>query len=138
MWPKDNSESWLQIHEFIDEFPDDDDWSKWKPMARELVSDLERRGLIPYFRIGQSMHHIIFSTADHHGLTEEPRVTLEFHPNDRSVRIAYSRSNLYFNQPLADECVPFAAVIPRTLGYLQRLWKETNPSASIPGGLNVG
>jgi len=58
MWgkgpPKDNAESWQDIQQFIAEYPDDDYWSKWKPMVRGVVSTLEARGLGPLFRIGQS------------------------------------------------------------------------------------
>jgi hypothetical protein len=59
MLPKDNPESWRCIHEFIDEFPDDDYWSKWKPMVRDVVTALEARGLGSLFRIGQATHDII-------------------------------------------------------------------------------
>src|SRR5436189_5900226 len=72
MWgkgpPKDNLESWQDIQMFIDEFPDDDYWSKWKPMVREVVCALEARGLASLFRIGQSMHHIHFPQSNATGL----------------------------------------------------------------------
>jgi hypothetical protein len=138
MWPRDKLESWQQIHEFIDEFPDDAYWSKWKPMVRHVVSGLEARGLAAFFRIGQSMHHIIFSTLDHHRLTSEPRVTLEFHPKEQTVRVAYSCANLYFNEPLSEESVPVVAAVPSTLSYLRRLWSETRPSIPIPDALKIG
>lgn len=138
MWPKDNPESWQQIHEFIDEIPDDDYWSKWKPMVREVVSALEARGLVTLFRIGQSMHHIIFSTSDRHGLTSEPRVTLEFHPKEQVVRVAYSCSNLYFAEPLSEERVGVSAAAHSILAYLRRLWSESKPSTPIPDALNAG
>jgi hypothetical protein len=86
MWgkgpPKDNVESWQDIQLFIAEYPDDGYWSKWKPMVRGVVYTLEAHDLVPLFRVGQSMHHILISTLDHHRLTSEPRVTLEFHPNE--------------------------------------------------------
>ena len=132
MFPKDNPESWQDIHRFVDEFPDDAYWSKWKPMVLGVLSMLESRGLAPLFRIGQSMHHILFSTLDHHRLTSEPRVTLEFHPNEQTVRIAYSCSNLEFNEPLSQETIPIAAAMPLVLGYLRRLWSETKPATPIP------
>jgi hypothetical protein len=34
---KDNPESWRQIREFVAEFPDDDYWSEWKSMVRDVV-----------------------------------------------------------------------------------------------------
>jgi hypothetical protein len=141
MWgkgpPKDNVESWQDIQLFIAEYPDDDYWSKWKPMVRGVVSTLEARGLIPLFRIGQSMHHILFSTLEHHRLTSEPRVTLEFDPKEQTVRIAYSYSNVSFNEPLSQETIPISAALPSILGYLRRLWRETKPATEIPDGLNA-
>jgi hypothetical protein len=139
MWgkgpPKDNLESWQDIQQFIAEFPDDDYWSKWKPMARGVLFDLESRGLAPLFRIGQGMHHIMFSTAERHGLTNEPRVTLEFHPKEQVVRVAYGRTNLYFCEPLSEERVAPAAAVPTVLRYLRRLWSETKPDTQIPDAL---
>jgi hypothetical protein len=107
-------------------------------MVRHVVSGLEARGLAAFFRIGQSMHHIIFSTLDHHRLTSEPRVTLEFHPKEQTVRVAYSCANLYFNEPLSEESVPVVAAVPSTLSYLRRLWSETRPSIPIPDALKIG
>jgi hypothetical protein len=139
MWgkglPKDNLESWQDIQQFIAEFPDGDYWSKWKPMARGVVSELEARGLAPLFRIGQSMHHIILSTLDSHRLTSEPRVTLEFHPKEQRVRVAYSCANLYFNEALSEESVSLVAALQTMLGYLRRLWSETKPAIPIPDAL---
>jgi len=137
MFPKDNPESWQHIHRFVDEYPDDAYWSKWKPMVRDVISTLESRDLAPSFRIGQSMHHVLFSTLDHHRLISEPRVTLEFHPKDQTVRIAYSCSNLWFNEPISQETFPVSAAMPSIFGYLRRLWIETKPATPIPDGLKV-
>jgi hypothetical protein len=137
MVPKDNPESWEHIRVFIEEFPDDAYWSEWKPMARNVVSSLQSCGLVTFFRIGQSMHHIIFSTLDHHRLASEPRVTLEFHPKEQTVRVAYSCSNLYFGEPLSQETLTISAAVPGILGYLRRLWSETEPGTPIPDALNA-
>jgi hypothetical protein len=141
MWgkgpPKDNLESWQDIQVFIDEFPDDDYWSKWKPMVRDVISALEARGLASFFRIGQGMHHIMFSTAERHGLTSEPRVTLEFHPKEQIVRVAYGRTNLYFSAPLTEERVAPSVAVPCVLRYLRRLWSDTKPDTQIPDALNA-
>jgi hypothetical protein len=106
-------------------------------MVRNLVAALEAQSLVPFFRIGQSMHHIIFSTLDHHRLTSEPRVTLEFNPKDQTVRVAYSSANLYFSEPLSEHRVPANDSVNTTLGYLRRLWTETKPSTPIPDALII-
>jgi hypothetical protein len=141
MWgkgpPKDNVESWQDIQLFIAEYPDDDYWSKWKPMVRDVISKLEARGLVPLFRVGQSMHHVLISTLDHHQLTSEPRVTLEFHPKEQTVRVAYAYSNLWFKEPISQETIPISSAMPSILGYLRRLWSEAKPGTPIPDGLNA-
>lgn len=139
MWgrspPKDNLEAWVDIHAFIAAFPDDEYWSRWKPMVEGVVSNLEARGLAPLFRVGQSMHHVIFSTIDHHNLTDEPRVTLEFLPNRGTVRVAYCYANLYFQPAIAEVHVPVSDAVPIVLDYLRRLWIETKPSVPLPSVL---
>ena len=94
-------------------------------------------GLGPLFRIGQSMHHVLISTLDHHRLTSEPRVTLDFHPKEQTVRVAYSCSNLWFNEPISQETIPISTAMPSILGYLRRLWIETKPATPIPDGLSA-
>jgi hypothetical protein len=141
MWgkgpPKDNLESWQDIQQFIAEYPDDDYWSKWKPMARTIVSELEACGLAPLFRVGQSMHHIVFSTLDHHRLSSEPRVTLELLPNEHIVRVAFSRANLWFSEPLSEDRIEPSLAAATALQYLRRLWTETKPDIQIPDALEA-
>lgn len=136
MLPKDNPESWQRIHKFVEKYPDDALSAKWKQMARVILSRLDERGLVPLFRIGQSMSHVILSTADRHELTFEPRITLEFHPSEDLIRIAYGHTNLWFSEPLTEERVAVSAALPRLLHYLRRLWSETKLNTPIPGLLN--
>ena len=137
IYAKDNPGSWRQIHEFVEEFPDEDPhWSRWKPMVRQVLAELEQRKLVPLFRIGQSMHHIIFSTLDHHRLAEEPRVTLEFLIDRNVVRVAYSNANLYFHDPLAEDFVSLPDATRTTVAYLRRLWVETK-GQPIPDALSI-
>lgn len=136
IWPKDNPESWQKIHEFIAEYPDDVYWSRWKWMANHVVSGLEARGLASLFRIGQGMHHIMFSTTERHGLGTEPRVTLEFHPREQIVRVAYGYSNLYCSEQLSEERVALADAVPTILHYLRQLWSETKPDTQMPDALS--
>ena len=136
MFPKDNPESWQQIYQFIDRFPDDAYWSVWEPMVRKVVVELEKHGLSEFFRIGQGMHQIIFSTLDQHVLESEPRVTLEFSPKEQTMRVAYSYALLYFHEPLSEETVSIDLATQSTINYLRRLWIETKPEIQIPDALN--
>jgi hypothetical protein len=36
MSPKSNPESWQDIRKFIEDLPELEHWSRWKPMAREV------------------------------------------------------------------------------------------------------
>lgn len=87
-------------------------------------------GLNAYFRAGQSLHHLVFSTLDHHGLRDEPRVTVVFHP-ENDVRIAYGTSNLFFNPPTLEYTLPFELAFPTFRRFLNQLWTATMPE-SIP------
>jgi hypothetical protein len=78
------------------------------------------------FRAGMSMSHIIFSTLDHHGLRDEPRVTLDVRPN-WEVRISYSTQNIHFHSPSQFEEVDPSSAFPVLTRYLQHLWEETVP-----------
>ena len=136
MFPKDNLESWKQIYHFIDGFSAyGATWSDWQNMVWLVVSNLENRGLSGFFRIGSGMHQIIFSTSDHHMLESEPRVTLEFHPKEQTVRVAYSCANLNFHEPLSEETVPIDLATQTTINYLWRLWIETKLETQIPDAL---
>ena len=104
-------------------------------MVGETIAELEQRDLVPYFRIGQSMHQIIFSTLDHHVTSSEPRVILEFLPDEMAIRVAYGTANLSFAEPLSEKRVVMAEVIPVVLVFLRRLWEASKPSARIPPAL---
>ena len=106
-------------------------------MALAVVSGLDTSGLSAHFRIGMGMHHVILSSAERHGLSSEPRVTLEFYPKEQLVRIAYGCSNLYFHEPLVEERVGSSVAVPSILRHLRRLWIETKPDAQIPDALKV-
>lgn len=135
--PRNNLESWRYINRFIDRFLDNEHWSKWKTMARSVVRALEARELAPAFRIGQSMYHIILSTSEHHVLTSEPRVTLEFQPSAQIVRVVYGYGNLHFGEPVTEEWVALPDAVPQIVHCLQRLWNETKPGTPMPEGLKT-
>jgi len=136
MWPKDNAESWKQIHEFIEEYPDDEVWSEWKRMALAVVTDLENRKVAPFFRIGMSIHEVILSTLDHHRLKFEPRVMLRFQPREQLIRIAYGYRNSIYGEPVTEERLAPADAIPALLRQLRRLWRETKPATPVPDALD--
>ncbi len=137
MCPRDNIESWQTTMEDIDEHPDDSYWSSYKGTARDVFASLTKFELNQAFRAGLSMHDIIFSTLDHHGLRDEPRVTFTIRPKEGSVKIAYSYSHVDFgpSAPVSEEICPASDVTPVLVNYLRRIWIETKPSERIPPGL---
>jgi hypothetical protein len=101
-------------------------------MARQLIAELEAHDLVPYFRVGQSMHHIIFSTADSHGLGGEPRVTLEILPREQQVRVAYSLANMEMRPAISESHLAATEGVANVL-HLRRLWLETKRTPLPPG-----
>jgi len=132
-----NPHTWLAIRRFIEAFPNDK-WSEWKRIASGIVTALEKLGLVDDFRIGQSMDHIIFSTVNYHGLVNaEPRVTLEINPEAKTVRVAYSTANIWFNPSLREEVFPEADATGGILQFLRRLWLGTKPNKPLPRALRA-
>ncbi len=96
-----NLTSWIRIRDFVEKFPDDETWKSWNDFMRYAIQTASDDGLNRYFRVGQSMQQMVFSTCDRHGLEsfnpEPPRVTLVRGKNGMFVVI--SRSNLWFSTP---------------------------------------
>ena len=101
-------------------------WTPWKPLARRFLRAGIAAELNRYFRAGQSMHHIVFSTLDHHGLSDEPRVTIELHPPSE-LRVAYGTTNLLFRTPELEYSLPFDDGFATFHRFLYQLWSATVP-----------
>ena len=123
-----NVASWKLVLGFIDEYPESTHWSPWKKLARRFVDESIELGLDRYFRAGQSMSHMIFSTLDHHGLRNEPRVTVELHP-ENELRIAYGTSYLSRFPAELEYSLPYDDAFPTFRRFLNQLWIETVPEA---------
>ena len=134
MLPVDNRESWRAARALIEECSDDEYWSSWKRMALSVVSDLEKRGLDSAFRVGMSMHHILFSTLDHHGLENgQPRIVFEIESRKGVARIAYT--NRFDIDQKFVETVDVGVAAEKLIEYLRRLWVETKGGEEVPHGL---
>jgi hypothetical protein len=121
-----NIASWEAIAAHIEQYPNNAHWALWKPLVRRFLCAGVAAGLHRYFRAGQSMHHILFSTLDHHGLRDEPRVTIEFHPPSE-LRLAYGTTNLWFGAPELEYSLPFDAAFATFRRFLHQLWTATVP-----------
>jgi len=116
--------SWDAVTAYIEQYPDDSNWGAWKKLARKFIREGISLGLNQYFRAGQGMHHLLFSTLDHHGLLDEPRVTVVFHPEDE-LRIIYSKTNLHFHTNELECLLPYAEGFSAFKKNLSQLWTAT-------------
>jgi len=121
-----NIASWEAVAADIEQYPDNEHWTPWKHLVRRFLRAGAAAGLSRYFRAGQSMHHILFSTLDRHGLQDEPRVTIEFHP-PTDLRIAYGTTNLSFSKPELEYSLPFDDAFATFRRFLHQLWTATVP-----------
>ena len=134
-WPRTNEESWQRVRKFVAYLGEDPRWPAWVRVAEGILDALERDGLDRVFRIGTSMHDIIFSTLDHHDLRGEPRTTIRIDLDGTHVRVSYGRVNVEFAEPDEEVRVPSAQAVPVVRRYLEKLWRETKPDAALPPGL---
>jgi hypothetical protein len=131
-----NRATWKDVEEWIAEYPDRENWNRWRTIIKPLVERAIASQFDSLFRAGQSMSHLVLSTLDHHGLRYEPRVTVEV-THDWKLRISWSTHNIWFRSPSQFEIVEPRMAFPVFTRYLQHLWKETSPEP-IPEILRDG
>ena len=89
-----------------------------------------------YFRVGQSMLHIVFSTAQEHGLERlnppRLRVTIRFDSEKKQWLIGRSYGNLHFANADREEPADSETAFTVLKSYLADLWRETRPGESLP------
>jgi len=129
-----NKASWIEIRDFVEGFPDNETWESWKDFMRSAIQAASEGGLDRYFRAGQSMQHIIFSTCERHGLEnfkpEPPRVTLG--RGKAGMFVAWSHYNIWFSTPERETPVTADNVRSVLRSYLAELWRETRTEDPLP------
>jgi hypothetical protein len=122
--PLSNEESWVSVVQDNGEYPDTPYWNSWRSVISPLVDEAIKAGYDKLFRAGKSMHHILFSTIDHHGLRGEPHVTLSV-TEDWKIHIHYSTANMWFGSAIQSQVVMPTEAFSVLTRYLQHLWTET-------------
>ena len=92
-------ESWTWLAGWVESLPNRNaNWAPFTAFAMPVLHACVRAGLNEYFRVGQSMSHIIFSTAEDHRLEKysppPPRVTLLHDRKKNQWLIVWSHLNL--------------------------------------------
>jgi hypothetical protein len=129
----DNRATWQQVLGLVAEYPDKEYWNRWRSIVSPILRSAVELESDSFFRAGMSMSHVVFSTLDHHGLRDEPRVTLEV-KKDWTIRISLTRNNVWFKEPSQSAIVEQSSAIPTLRRYLWHLWEETVPEP-IPAPL---
>ena len=131
-------ESWVWMAGWVEQMPNVH-WAPWKAFILPLVRSCVDVGLDQYFRVGQSMSDIIFSTAEQHGLEKYnpplPRVTLTFDRAKQQWFVAWSYRFLLSVEPDRKDPVNAENVFPVLKSYLADLWRETRPNEALPAPL---
>ena len=130
-----NKASWIYVSQWIESLPDSDTWLPWKVFVGAVIQSGISAGLNEYFRVGTSVGQIIFSTCEKNGLENftpaPPRVTLGQDSN-REMFIAWSHSNIWFNEPERKDFVTAKTAFSVLRTYLADLWRETRPAEPLP------
>jgi hypothetical protein len=125
-----NRESWKWLLSFVDDF-----LAERGDVLRSILLAAIDAGWDSYFRAGQSMTHLVFSTAEKHGLERiqppPPRVTLGYDKGGK-LFVAESRSNLWFSDPEKIDIVTSENASEILALYLMDLWTQTRPREAMP------
>jgi len=129
-------ESWVWLIGWVEQLPGrHPNWISFSAFVSPLLQACVEAGLDRYFRAGQSMSHIIFSTAEEHRLEKydpPPRVTLRFDAANQQWLIAWSYKNLHFSKADREAPANSETAFAVLKAYLTDLWRETRLDESLP------
>ncbi len=132
---QDNLKSWDYLTEFYERLLASEGWDYVKPLVR-LAEQLKQSEYAKYFRAGQSLWHLMISTASQHGLTEDDlyiyvKIKVEKTiKNDlpvyftRGIEVSYRQDIHAIETITCDEPELMTTIEP----LLKRLWNDTRGS----------
>jgi hypothetical protein len=118
-----NLESWEWLSEFYDDLVARPSW-QWVTPIKRLVDNMRETEIARNFRAGQSLWHLIISTAEKHGLSEgEPFVVVTLDDDRATIKMEYRRSSEFkvLKQQFCKE--EDASKVLQV--FLDRLWADT-------------
>jgi len=121
-----NRATWQQVLGIVAKYPDNEYWNRWRAIVSPILERAVELEFDSLFRAGTSMSHVIFSTLNHHGLRDEPRVTLEV-MKDWRIRISLTTHNMWFREPTQFAVLDESSAFPTFRRYLWHLWEDTVP-----------
>ncbi len=128
-----NLQSWRDLEEFVESL-NTAQLLAYRELAQSLLRDCVALRLDRYFRAGQSMWDLIFSTAEQHGLENidppPPRVT--FGLRQEGAFVATSDCNLWFNEADRLDDVTSGTAFSVLKLHLKLLWDTTRFDESNP------
>jgi hypothetical protein len=128
--------SWIALIKQVEESRRDAGRASWKGFVLPLLQTCIDAGLDQYFRVGQSMDHIIFSTTDEHRLERyDPsplRITIRSENKYQLWYIARSYKNIWFSKPDHEAPIDSTTAFPALKSCLTDLWRETRPNEALP------
>ena len=135
-------ESWAWLTEWVEDTAVRDPiLGSWAAFLLPVLRACVNEGLDHYFRVGQSMSHIIFSTTERHGLEHydppPPRISLLQDPDKQQWTVAWSYRNLWFSKPDRQDVITSDNAFSTLKRYLADLWRETSPGQAIPAALLI-
>lgn len=130
-----NRESWVRVVQSFGEYPDNTYWNQWRSVVTPLIDRAIHDGYDELFLAGRAMHLVLFSTIDHYGLRQEPRVSLGVTDENWCIQVHYSTTNVEFYPPLETSIAKPDEAFHVLTRYLARLWTET-VAGPLPQTLN--
>jgi len=135
-----NQGSWAWVMEFVGDMPlHNPNWIPYTEFLMPLLKACVDAGFDEYFRAGQSMSHVIFSTAEKHRLEQYApsplRVTIKsdkLEGNQPRWCVARSYGNLWSSAPDRETPIECESAFPVLKQYLEDLWRETRPAEPLP------
>jgi len=129
-----NFDSWARTALLFEQQPDDETWIPYKEFMRRIFQHAAMELVCSYFRAGQSMHHLIFSTCEKDRLESyDPvplHVTVVYGKGNSYIAAGYQ--NLHLHEPIRKTPVTSENVWPVLKSYLTDLWQETRPDEPLP------